>query len=371
MIVFPDFPTFAQSFSILNFYLLYQGIRYSADELKSPGLLHPAFVFCRQWLLGQDSFLFSTSGSTGSPRKITLTRKQLTDSAHRTASVFLPRSGDMQLLCLSTETVGGIMMLVRSLVWDIPIHVTEPRSNPFSDGFVYQGETLVSLVPLQLKTIATDLPSVNQLNKFRIVLLGGAAADAQAETIARGLSPLVYHGYGMTETASHVALRKLNPIKEPAYTPLNPVKIYLSSENQLCIQLPEESPIITNDIGEVFPDGRFRILGRADFVINSGGLKIQPEETEEVMGKFMLDNQLLHRYFAWGLPDPLLGEKLVLFVEGDAKKFPTQSCLSFLKENCPRHKAPKEIIFAPEFILTASGKINKPETSRHSIHGKK
>ena len=145
-----------------------------------------------------------------------------------------------------------------------------------------------------------------------ILIIGGGAIDAALEQEIRQMPNTVYSTYGMTETLSHVALRRLNgPEASPYYHPFPSVTLSLSPDNTLVIDAPLvcDERLVTNDVARLLPDGSFAIIGRKDNIINSGGIKIQIEEVEERLRPY-LDLP----YAITAAPDPRLGEAVVLLI---------------------------------------------------------
>lgn len=345
---------------MLNSGLEMDGVIHPWDELKSNKHIHPILLFCRQWLNGTDSFLFHSSGSTGKPKEIHLSRKQMENSASMTRQLLRVQNDDRLLLAMNPETVGGRMVLVRAMEWDLPVSVKSVSANPMLELAENHTFTITSLVPLQLIQILEDEASLNKLNRFKKILLGGAAIDQNLDTAIQKLKPEIFHTYGMTETCSHVAAKLLNgPNRQDKFYPLPGVKLGCNDEGALWIDSPTTSarPLQTNDLVQFEEDGGFNFLGRADRTINSGGIKIQLDEIEKLSEPILAGKQ----YYYDGLEDEKLGQKLCLIIEGDA--FDTEELHHLLKKELPPYKAPKAIIFAPRFLLTKSGKIDRINTS--------
>lgn len=183
------------------------------------------------------------------------------------------------------------------------------------------------------------------------LLIGGGTIDTALEQAIRTLPGAIYSTYGMTETLSHIALRRLNgPQASPRYTPLEGVQVSLSEEGTLRIEAPLvcDQPLVTNDVARLYPDGNFIILGRKDNIINTGGIKIQIEEVEQSLKPI-----LNHPFAITSLPDPKFGERIVLLYTGDA--LAPDSLISL-----PKYQRPKSIFYTHEIPLTETGKINRP-----------
>jgi len=334
---------------------------YSFEELHDYAGKEEALLFCQQWLSGQESFEVHTSGSTGKPKSITLTRHQMLASAKATAQVLQPKETDSLFLSLNPSSIGGKMSLVRALEWKLSIHIIPATAQPFDQITENHPYTICSLVPLQLHDILKDASSRKKLERFRIILLGGAGIDASLQNEIQPISPLIYHSYGMTETCSHIALKRLNgESPQEDFYPVPGVKISLSTEQTLIIEAESSihNPLETNDLAVIHNDGSFDILGRKDLTINSGGIKIQLDDLERIFAP-LLPNLL---FFCAGIEDERLGQKLVIFIESEP--FPDEELMQSLKALSPAYKAPKALIFVPRFSRTASGKIDRIKTSQ-------
>lgn len=307
----------------------------------------------RQWHSGQTEYPVSSSGTTGEPGTFLLKRNLIELSCRITGEALSITPEDRIHCCLPLTKVGGLMQLFRSEVWGVPIDVAEPTANPLLN---YSGTaTIISLTPMQLSHIWADENSCKSLLKFRIVLLGGAGIPASLEKeIAALEKPSFYHTYGMTETYSHVALRKIG---EPGFRFILPTKASLEENGCLRISnaITENRVLQTTDVAIFAKDCSFTILGRADNVINSGGIKIAAEAVESVIQAYSGVTE--GTFFCAGLPDDVLGEKLVLVVlQGiaapDLQKIPFE----------PSYLRPKAIITAEKFLYTETDKIRRKDT---------
>jgi O-succinylbenzoic acid--CoA ligase len=307
----------------------------------------------RQWRTGQTEFPVTSSGTTGEPGVFLLKRNLIELSCAVTGEALQIKPDDRIHCCLPLTKVGGIMQLFRSEVWGIPIDVAEPTSNPLLH---YQGNaTIISLTPMQLSHIRANENSRISLQQFRLVLLGGATISASLEKEITTLAkPLFYHTYGMTETYSHVAFRRIG---EKGFRFLLPTEASLNNDG--CLQfsnaLTENRVLQTSDVAIFAKDGTFRITGRADNIINSGGIKIAAEMVEKlIQAHFGLSE---NTFFCAGIPDDILGEKLVLVL---LKGTPVLDLQQIPFE--PSYLRPKEIVFTEKFLFTETHKIRRKET---------
>lgn len=322
------------------------------------------FSFIKNWLTGAETFKLTTSGSTGSPKEIILTRHQLQQSANRTREAIGLTPQDTALVCLDTKYIAGKMMLVRALEGNMKIIAIEPSSNPLGKIGSEIRLTFGAFVPLQLHEILNHPGSARLLNQFKVIIVGGASINAQLESEVKKLSCAVYATYGMTETVSHIALQKLNGNNaDDHFSTLPGIKISKDERGCLVIDLPEFSEkIVTNDLVEIINPTTFRWLGRYDNVINSGGFKITPERIEKLIETIFQGLTLKRSYFIGAMPDKQFGQKLFLAIEG----FPVsveKRIMAGLKQHLHPYEVPKKVFYIRKFIRTETGKINRIKTT--------
>jgi O-succinylbenzoic acid--CoA ligase len=339
-----------------------------------------ALAFCRAWQQGQAEFTLHTSGSTGAPKPIRLTRAQMQASALLTGQTLGLRTGDEALVCLNIRYVAGIMMLVRGLELGLPMTIIEPSGNPLAKlNSVLHSFAFTAFVPLQLQTILETNDSVKRsaylaiLNGMKAILVGGAATSPALEQALQVITAPVYATYGMTETVSHIALRRLNgPNPTELFTALDGVT--LGTDERGCLHITAAATnferVQTNDVVELIDAEHsspihFRLLGRADRIINSGGVKLQPEPIEQLIQTTLAELGVhpLPRLFVVGLPDERLGQRLVLVVEQRDLISPLRSDLQeSIRQQLGPYAVPKEIITVSKFVETPTGKIDQKAT---------
>jgi o-succinylbenzoate---CoA ligase len=361
--------------SLFKIHFPWLGTRYEAPQILALTQFNPdysgqALQFCQQWLADTQSFTLPTSGSTGPPKFITLTRAQLTASARLTGQALGLRAGMRALVCLNPAYIAGTMMLVRGLVLDLELWVVPPAGPPlaaFAQPDTVQALPLhfAAVVPLQLQTLLAEA-EVNLLilNQMQAIIVGGAPVEPGLETALQAIAAPVYATYGMTETVSHVALRRLNGLgRTLVYTALPGITFGLDERGCLVIHAPElglPEALVTNDRAELHGPSAFRWLGRADLVINSGGVKIQPEAVEAVVGSLLGPRFPASQWAAVGLPHPALGQQLVLVLENPPWPSALQTeFLAALGQALPRYHAPKRLAFWARFPQTATGKTDR------------
>lgn len=343
------------------------------------------FQFKELWESGQETFEIQTSGSTGTPKKIILHRKQMLASVKMTAKAFNLEEGDTAFCCLNIDYVAGMMMLVRAFEIGMDLLVVEPKSNPFEDieKHLYilksnRGQNFFAFVPLQIQTLLESKPIFTEiLGSAKAIIIGGAAVNDSIVEKVQTIFPPVYATYGMTETITHIATKRINGSeKEDFFNTLDGVDIKLNDENCLMIKskTTDNEWITTNDVAEIINGSSFVLHGRIDNVINSGGVKIQLEKVEKaaegILQKLSTDEQKLSgRSFVFSLPDEKLGERLVFVLEKEVNHaFPSKDdgtkidILQGFKEILPKFEVPKEVFFVEKMIETPTGKIDKIKT---------
>jgi O-succinylbenzoic acid--CoA ligase len=352
------------------FQLHYQNRIYShAQDFQKPeetmtDFVQAAFSFCEAWLSGEEIYIQETSGSTGSPKKLSIHRNQMIASAEATGS-FLKASANWKLLCcLNPAYIAGKMMLVRAMVWNCEIELVAPRTNPFKESFFKTEFDFVAMVPLQVETILEDSSSAELLKTIENLIIGGApiSQKLQKQLVIKNIN--AFQTFGMTETASHFALAGITE-KELIYQALPGVQIGVNSHKLLWVSsaMSGPDPIQTNDVVDLVSENRFRWLGRSDFVINSGGVKLHPELIEQ-----KAEIQIHHffpevPFFFGSLPDDSLGQKLTLFLETESSNEKKAKDLKVsLRSTLDRFEVPKEIVFKKRFQRTSNGKLDRLKT---------
>ncbi|MDO4692803.1 MAG: AMP-binding protein [Porphyromonadaceae bacterium] len=310
--------------------------------------------FLRTWWSDDEYMQVQTSGSTGTPKQLRVSKTSMMQSARATCSFFGLDTSDTALLCMDLRYIGAMMLVVRCLVSGMKLIVRTPCSNPLLH--VEEAISFTALVPLQAGEILSNEVSKGRLCQIKHVIIGGGSLDISLEDALSVLPNSIYSTYGMTETLSHIALRKVSGRDTSAYySPLHGVSLSLSDRGTLCIDAPLiiPEPLETNDIADLCPDGRFRILGRSDNIINSGGIKIQLERVEYELSRLCpMPTALTWR------PDRRLGQALVLVAEGESSDDETMLLARF-KSCLPRYHCPKAVIYIPKLPRLPSGKLDR------------
>lgn len=337
-----------------------QGESFTSSEeilVFSKKISQEVHTFFVQWFNASSFVKVKTSGSTGNPKVIQLQKTHMVNSAIATGEYFNLPENTTALLCMSSNYIAGKMMLVRALTLGWQLDVIEATSNPLENtSKLYD---FSAMVPLQLNN------SLPYLHKVKKLLVGGGVVLKELLSKIQNIETQVFATYGMTETITHIAVKKLNnfnnvianEMKQSHFKILPNIKISKDSRGCLVIDAPNVSSekIITNDLVELISETEFKWLGRFDSIINSGGIKLIPEQIEEKLASI-----IKQRFFVTGISDEILGEKLILIIEGfenmdieiQVKKIKTLS----------KFEIPKTTYFLKHFIETDTKKVNRIET---------
>lgn len=343
------------------------GIHFDRDELYSVAYSYvkegETFEekigdFLIDWLNDDyDTIKVRTSGSTGDPKVYFIDKQRMVNSALATGKFFNVKEGTKALLCLPADYIGGRMMLVRAMILGWDLDIVEPKSNPLDN--LFKTYDFCAMTPFQMDY------SLGRLHLIKKLIVGGGTVSEHLIGLIQGIPTKVFEVYGMTETISHIAARRLNPKKDNKekrpFKALPNVSISKNEDNCLIIKAPKilEEELQTNDIVEVLTFKKFYWKGRLDNIINSGGVKIFPESVEEKLQK-----RITQRFFIAGLADDSLGEQVVLFVEAPQN----EKFLSDLKEvvkklkTFDKYERPKTVYLIEKFEETPSGKIHRQKT---------
>ena len=325
--------------------------------------------FFSEWNNDSDRVLVHTSGSTGKPKPMMVEKKRMLNSARITCDFLGLNPGDSALLCMSLDYIAGKMVVVRSIERHLHLISVPPSGHPLKD--VDEEITFAAMVPMQVYNTLQVPEERERLSRIRHLIIGGGAIDAALEQELQSLPGdiAIWSTYGMTETLSHIALRRINGDEASEwYQPFDSVRISQTEEGCLVIDAPQvcAETLVTNDIVEIEPyiynkveKLRFRIKGRKDNVICSGGIKIQIEEVETLLKPHLEKPFMLAKK-----KDEKFGEIAVLLSEDeDIKKVEAtvRRLLSDESEKSSDHKKykywiPKEFRYVEHLPLTETGK---------------
>lgn len=307
--------------------------------------------FIDEWMDETDCLLAHTSGSTGTPKPIRLLKQDMLQSARATCEFFGINETSTMVMPLSVDYIAGKMMIVRAMVSGATLWIEKPSNSPLIRS--YGNIDLLPVVPSQILSII-DKSNDRQIKNL---IVGGGAIPANVETklIATGIN--AYSTYGMTETCSHVALRKIAN-EQDLYEALPGIRF--STDDRDCLIVNAQSfsfkKLHTNDIVELVDDTHFKWVGRYDNVINTAGIKVFPEEVEKVLST-IIDAP----FYIIGTPDDKWGEAVTLYIEG--KMVDVDNIEKQTRRLLDRYRVPKKIICVDRFERTESGKIKRVRLS--------
>ena len=299
--------------------------------------------FLLEWFNKKSFITVTTSGTTGVPKKINLEKQAMVNSALATAEFFNLKAENRVLNCLSTNYIAGKMMLIRSMILGFEMDFVTPTSNPLKG--IRHHYDFVAMVPMQVQN------SILELSKVKKLIVGGSKISESLRNQLLEVPTQIYETYGMTETITHIAVKKIG---EKSFSVLPNIKIATDERGCLVIIASHisETKISTNDVVELLSENQFLLFGRIDNVINSGGVKLFPEQIEA-----KLSDKIKQRFFVIGIPDEKLGEQVLIVIEGKPTLFD-----DLVFENLDPYEKPKSIRFVTKFIETESGKVMRKET---------
>lgn len=310
--------------------------------------------FYAEWNNGSDKILVHTSGSTGTPKPMMVEKRRMEASATITCDFLKLKAGDTALLCMPLDYIAGKMVVVRSIVRDLKLISVKPSGHPLQG--LTEAPVFAAMIPMQVYNSLNVPEEKELLMQIKHLIIGGGAVDEKMEKELKDFPNAVWSTYGMTETLSHIALRRLNGQEASCwYTPFDSVDVSVNNEGCLVIDAPRvaQARIVTNDIAEIAKDGRhFRILGRKDNVIDSGGIKIQIEEVEAALRK-----HLVVPYMITKKNDHKFGEIVVMLVESTDTDNVRKICEACL----PKYWQPKLYVSVEQIPLTQTGKPARNE----------
>jgi len=291
----------------------------------------------QQWFDKKDYIMQRTSGTTGPPKEIRLEKEAMRASAQATVTFFDIKKSKA-LLCMSAQFVGGKLMFIRALLFGWELDVCKPTARPLANRSTYY--QFVAMVPMQVEHSLAELDQIDTL------IIGGAKVSPVLAKLLIGRKTKVYETYGMTETITHIAAKKIGT---PYFEVLPHAHIQTDERGCLVIDAPTVNPeqLVTNDLVKLIDHHRFEWLGRFDHVINSGGVKLFPEQIEEKLAA-----RIQTRFFIAGKADDYFGTIVVLVIESEPYTLADDVFVDLTK-----YEKPKEIQFVTQFVETDSGKV--------------
>lgn len=313
--------------------------------------------FLEEWNSGSDRVLVHTSGSTGAPKPMWVEKRRMVASAITTCRFLGLKAGDTALLCMPLDYIAGKMMVVRAAVCGLRLIDVPPTGHPLAG--LDSAPTFAAMVPMQVFNSLRVPEERRLLGHIRHLIIGGGAIDNAMVAELAGFGNAIWSTYGMTETLSHIALRRLSgPEASQWYSPFDGVRVSLSPEGCLVIDAPDvcATTLTTNDIARLAPDGRrFCIIGRKDNVICSGGIKIQAEEVERLLAPHISTPFMITKR-----KDPKYGEAVVLMVQAQDTAEAVKACQAAL----PKYWQPRHIMPVSHIPTTETGKPARKEAER-------
>jgi len=327
-------------------------------KIKSPEFEEEKeiYEFILNWFDSNNFINVQTSGTTNTPKTITLLKQHMINSAINTVKFFDIKTNHNILMCLPARFISGKMMIVRAFVANCNLLIVRPSKNPFRE--IQQEIYFTAITPYQL------INSIETIKKLKVknIIIGGAEIPPSIEKKLYEVKKTNFYAtFGMTETCSHVALRKIDKNNTiPIYKALPGINFSVDEKNCLIINAPQISneKVITKDIAELIDDKSFIWKGRYDNVINSGGIKFCPEEIEK-----KISHLIKYPYFIGSLKDDNFGEKIVLFLENKySDKEEIENLKKELKKILSKYETPKEIVCLKKFIYSENKKIQRKKT---------
>jgi len=300
----------------------------------------PLGEFILDWFDEKTYIELQTSGTTGKPKLIKVDKQAMVNSALATGNFFNLMPGNKALNCLPVKYIAGKMMFVRAFILGLDMDFISPTSSPLKQS--EKTYDFAAMVPLQVEN------SISQLNQIKQLIVGGVKMSLALEKKLQETECKIYETYSMTETVTHIAAKRIG---EGSFTILPNVTISQDDRQCLVISAPNLNvdKIVTNDVVELISDTQFIWLGRQDNVVNSGGIKLFPEQIES-----KLSDKIINRFFVAGTPDEKLGEKLILIIEGNEFDLGMS-----VFDDLDKYEKPKEIKFVSHFLETETGKIKR------------
>jgi len=312
------------------------------------------YSFIEDWLnIEKETFQVQTSGSTGKPKEIILQRQDMINSALMTGEFFHLKQKNTALLSLPAKYIAGKMMIVRALVLGLDLFITKPSIDIISS--IKRSFDFSAFIPLQLQ-YAIDHQMKNHINQLGIMIIGGASLSNKYINKLDDYQPKIYASYGMTETITHIALQRLNGDEKIDYFNCLP-DIMVEQDARDCLIINNRKNCQswqTNDFVKLLSPTQFKILGRTDDIINSGGLKINPLEIE-IEIQHLIDVDFIIGF----VHDQQMGQRLVLLIEGQKDVQYSEILLNKIKQILPSNKTPKDVYYISQLLRTENGKLDR------------
>jgi len=346
----PDFTKIHNRFQLNGFHYTREDLKMVALSFIKEGDQFERYMgdFLMDWLNPSPTIWIETSGTTSQPKRMVFEKQALINSALLTGDFFDFGVGANALHCLPANFIAGKMMLIRALFLGLSLDLVSPSSKPMKQ--LKKKYDFVAMTPMQAWN------SLSKINQIKTLIVGGGQISKPLREALQKVNANVFETYGMTETLSHIAIRKIDdPVSVFTLLP----KFSISQDDRGCMVINAPhlliKNLVTNDTIEILNKTQFRLLGRIDNLVNTGGVKLQPEQIE-----MKLSGQMPLHFFVGGLPHAVLGEELVLAIEKN-QDFDTKQLMQFIKNHPELGKIerPKAILVYDRFQRTFSGKIKR------------
>ncbi|MDA8948940.1 AMP-binding protein [Flavobacteriaceae bacterium] len=349
----PDYTKIHNRFLLNGFSYDRVGLKMVAYSFIKEGDQYEKYLgdFLMDWLDASETIELITSGTTASPKKIRFQKQALVNSAIATGEFFNVNVGDRALHCLPANFIAGKMMLIRAMILGLSLDLVSPSRNPFHKND--KRYDFVAMTPMQA------FHSLANMDQVKTLIVGGAFVSKSLQEALLKTQVRAYETYGMTETLSHIAVRTM--VDTPSEFRCLPY-VEVAQDDRGCLEVTSDllqvDHFVTNDAIELLEDRRFRLIGRIDEVINSGGVKIHPQQIER-----KLSQVLSTHFFIGGVADEILGEKVILAVK-HSSSLQLNKILEKIKtcKSLEPYEVPKSVIIFPDFIETDSGKIRRKQS---------
>jgi len=343
---------------------LLERAREKSSECNAPEWEIAFWRFLSDWFDDTDVMSVQSSGSTGPPKTLCIPKAFFRNSAKMTLEFLRIMPGDRALLCLSPQYIAGKMMIVRALIGGLNLTVSAPQVSAILD--YKENFDFSAMVPTQIQGLLQTPEGRNRIRTIRTLLIGGSPLSRDLEVQLQDFDNRIYATYGMTETVSHVALRQLNgPGRSRFYQTLAGVLIRTDENDCLVIDAPplSDTTIRTRDLVRLVGHDQLEVIGRLDHIINSGGIKYSPEAIEQKLSPIITD-----RFIISSLPDPRLGEKLILIIETeDSEQYRDKQFKARMKAQLTPYEVPKIFLFLKKFPIVGHDKPARKTITREAL----
>ncbi len=307
-----------------------------------------------------DKFEFKTSGSTGIPKIVSFSADEVAASAQNTIQFFNILPKEKVLLSLPTEFVAGALMCIRAMIAGTQLTILKPSLRPLQSFRQFVSFDFAPFTPAQIaETLSKGSElELEILKNIKTIILGGGVVNDEIVSAVQNFRGAVFQTYGMTETLTHIAVKKINKKRDIYYRLVNDdIQISTDERGCLVLQVPylTQKEIVTNDLASIIDKKQFEWIGRYDFVINSGGIKIIPELIERELQPLLRSKD----FYVSSIADKVLGERCVLVLQQEDWDKKELDDLQYLLESYKNHHYPKQIHLVSRIDKTDTGKIKR------------